>query len=94
MGGNKFGGCIFSGSLSEWAWQTQSRCGARQKNNKNQTQSKNCDFEGSTFSSFLKKDYTNHGFVAWWGSDRLYTYARAFFLNEYTLLGFMNDIKV
>ena len=39
------------------------------KNNKNQTQSQNCDFEGSTFSSFLKKDYTNHGFVAWWGSD-------------------------
>ena len=31
LGGNKFGGCIFSGSLSEWAWQAQSRCGARQK---------------------------------------------------------------
>ena len=60
LGGNKIGGCIFSGSLSEWAWQAQSRCGARQKK---QTQSQNCDFEGSTFYPFLKKD-TNHGLVA------------------------------
>ena len=32
---------------------------------KNQTQSQNCDFEGSTFYSFLRKDFTNHGLVTW-----------------------------
>ena len=81
LGGNKFGGCIFSGSLSEWAWQAQSRCGARQKN---QTESQNCDFEGPIFYPFLKKD-TNHGLVAWWDIN-IYMHVLSFSINTLSLV--------